>query len=96
MTTPVVSQRFTAEEALQFLRESTATLDQAALGAPVTLKIREFSDCCWDELTPEQCSEWERYRAPARSRTSRVLEWLARYRVTEILLVYARRVVFRR
>lgn len=92
MTTHVVSQRFTAEEALRFLGDVTATLDQAELQTPVKLEVSEDFGCYWDKLSSEQRNKWEHLRTPKESWTGYMLDFMTRYQVTYEILSFIRRV----
>lgn len=82
MTTWNVAERFTAEEALQFLRDATARLDAATLDAQVKLRLSESADSYWAMLSPETLGKWSSFRTPPVTQGSNVLEWFLQFRIT--------------
>ena len=68
MSTHLVPQRFTAEEAYDFFQETTKNLDQETLHTQVKLEFRhEMDGVYWDQLSLDAQHKWERYRTPAES-----------------------------
>ena len=75
MTTHVVIQRWTAEEAQRFLRSIMGALDKEKLEERVVLRIPDYFDEYWEKLSPENCAKWSPYRTPPVSRLALVMEW---------------------
>ena len=93
MTTWVVPQRFTAEEALEFLNNATADLSKEVLAAPVILEIINHDNEHWEKLSPEAYKIWSRFKTPPVTWWSNVLEWLLQYKPTRYIIVTARRIL---
>ena len=93
MTTWVVPQRFTAEEALEFLSNATAALSKEALDAPVSLEIIKHDNEHWEKLSPEAYKIWSRFKTPPVTWWSNVLEWCLQYKPTRYMIVTARRIL---
>ena len=78
MTTRVVEERFTAREALAFLRENTAHLTKDDLCAPIDLQ--RSLDAEWDpavywaKLSPDQQASWASFQMPGLSWKERILD----------------------
>ncbi|KAI1794200.1 hypothetical protein LXA43DRAFT_1118910 [Ganoderma leucocontextum] len=68
MTTHVVSQRFSAEEALEFFRRETKDLPRNALEAHLILSVEGeamyYSDVYWSRLSPQLQAQWASLRTP--------------------------------
>lgn len=90
MTTWVVPQRLTAEEALEFFRNIKDGLD---LNAPLKLKIAQRRDEYWDRLTPETYRSWSQFRTPPVTWWSNVLEWFLMFRPTRYIILDVRRLL---
>ncbi|KAF7796731.1 hypothetical protein EIP86_007914 [Pleurotus ostreatoroseus] len=66
MTTHLIPQRFTAEEAYAFFREATKDLGQETLLTQVKLEFRyEIDSVYWDHLSLDVQRKWDYYRTPA-------------------------------
>ena len=68
MSTHLVPERFTAEEAYAFFQETTKDLGQETLLTQVKLEFRhEIDSVYWDHLSVDVQRKWENYRTPAES-----------------------------
>ena len=81
MTTHVVTQRFTAAEALSFYNEHLSQLSDHVLARRLTLspgfeQLRD-PDLYWSLLTPQDRQRWQAYRVGPRSWGHRLLAWIA-------------------
>ena len=96
MTTPVISQRFTAKEALQFFRDTTGQLDRTTLQDQVTLKpgfaAMQDANVYWSKLTPDSLAVFGRHRTPPPSWWSGVLAWVLSYPAGYRIIVSIRRI----
>lgn len=93
MTTHVVSQRWTAEEALEFLRSVMETLDAKTLQEEVVLGIPSLVYDYWGKLPPELSDKWAPYRTPPLSRFSLFMGWLFEFDMLCAIVVYVRRIL---
>lgn len=76
MTTHVIDERWSAEEALAFFSDIQASLTLDILDSNVALKptldIIGVPDLRWNQLSPEFRSSWRKHRSPPAPRS-----WLA-------------------
>ncbi len=93
MTTWVVTQRLTAHEALEFLRNTTDDLDHEAFNTPLRLEPADYLDGYWGKLTPEIYQSWSQFRTPPVTWWSSVLEWFLQYKVTRRPILALRRLL---
>ncbi|EJF65244.1 hypothetical protein DICSQDRAFT_124494 [Dichomitus squalens LYAD-421 SS1] len=95
MTTHIVSQRFTAEEALKFLNDSAMDVPQDALEAPLELGMEYGamfdSEVYWSRLPPGLQASWTDYRAPPLPRSFWILNWLIQIPIFRRVIVPGRR-----
>ncbi|OSD06695.1 hypothetical protein PYCCODRAFT_1382512 [Trametes coccinea BRFM310] len=79
MATLSAHERFSAAEALQFLREIEKGLTSDTLNSSVTVQeqrvydLSDYPDLYWSQLDPELQRQWRSYRPPALSRVDRLL-----------------------
>lgn len=90
MTTWVVPQRFTADEALEFFHNITDGLE---LDTPVKLKVIQRADEHWDKLTPKLYCSWSQFRTPPVTWWSNVLEWFLQFKPTRSVILATRRLL---
>ncbi|OJT03961.1 hypothetical protein TRAPUB_5354, partial [Trametes pubescens] len=68
MTTHVVAERFTAAEAANFIEFAIASVPEASLATPVSLRTEwecfEHPDIYWARTTPAFRDHWAHFRAP--------------------------------
>ena len=93
MTTYVVAQRWTAEEALRFIRSIMATLDEETRQELVVLRRPEYFDEYWERLSPENRAKWTPYRTPPVPRLALVMEWFYQFEVPQSIVKSVRRVI---
>ena len=93
MTTYVVAQRWTAEEALRFIRSIMTTLDEKTLQELVVLRRPEYFDEYWESLSPENRAKWAPYRTPPVPRLALVMEWFYQFEVIRSIVKSVRRVI---
>ncbi|RXW20266.1 hypothetical protein EST38_g5587 [Candolleomyces aberdarensis] len=97
MTTRVIPQRFTAQEALDFLENSVAELPKGALQSWFREK-NEVNHIQYDEydrwkLLPRKFIEkWAVYKEPPLTRSTRTLRWLCSFEVLRVFVSWGRRV----
>ena len=95
MTTRVVSQRFTAEEALAFFERAVDTLPSNLLPSPVTITGAStaigYTGSYWNSLPSDFCDRWLLYRSPPPSWTDKVLLHIFRTDIGWNILHYVRR-----
>ena len=95
MTTPLIKQRFTAEEALAFFRDTTTHLSHDMLDNPVTLRpgfaAMLDANVYWSHVPPESLAIYGIHRTPPPSWGTRVLHWVLYYRIGYRLIVWLRR-----
>lgn len=79
MSTHIIEDRWSAEEALAFFEEIVEGLSPDALNSSVTcqfdLELLDDSDLYWNQLSAEMQCMWKMYRPPPLSWTSRILRW---------------------
>ena len=71
MTTHIISERFTALEALSFFHRHVSGLRQEILGAQITLNTMTRATCLkpesfWSLLGTSDQEKWHEYRVPPR------------------------------
>ncbi len=93
MTTWVVDQRLTAEEALEFFRDIVDDMDDEALESPISLELTQYRDDYWKMLPPEICCTWSRFRTPPVTWWSNVLEWFLQFKLTLQIILTVRRLL---
>ncbi|KAI9067538.1 hypothetical protein FKP32DRAFT_1563508 [Trametes sanguinea] len=82
MATLSAHERFSAAEALEFLREIEKDLTSGILNSSVTLTMQQdhdlsdHPDIYWSQLSPELQRQWSSYRPPSLSRIDRLLRWI--------------------
>lgn len=80
MSTHVIEERWSAEEALAFFNETLAGLSPDVLDSSVTLQFDldplDDPDRYWNQLSADLQCMWKMYRPPPLSWTSRVLRWV--------------------
>ncbi|EJF65250.1 hypothetical protein DICSQDRAFT_152498 [Dichomitus squalens LYAD-421 SS1] len=95
MTTHIVSQRFSAEEALAFFKASTKDLTQDALEASLELTMEYEplydSDVYWSRLPSELQARWICHRTPPLPRWFYVLNRLIQIPVCRRIILPVRR-----
>ncbi|RDX55194.1 hypothetical protein OH76DRAFT_1397576 [Lentinus brumalis] len=97
MTTHVLSQRFTAQEAWQFFDTQVVNLPLDVLETTVQPSInwsaRVDPDVYWSTLSPELQASWGHFRAPPCSIWSDLLNWFIGFPRCCQLIVFTRRVL---
>ncbi|TFK89104.1 hypothetical protein K466DRAFT_545831 [Polyporus arcularius HHB13444] len=97
MTTPNTEKRFTAQEALQFFRDTTASLPGRTLDAHVVLKIGFApmfdADIYWSKLAPESLAIYGVHRTPPPSWWTRVLDWMLSFSIGFRVIIPLRRIL---
>ncbi|KAH9944555.1 uncharacterized protein BXZ73DRAFT_39441 [Epithele typhae] len=84
MTTYVIHERFTAEEALRFFKDTTTQVSDEALNTkfltPET-EARRIStgDVYWSRLSPQDQEFWKRYRTPPEAWWIPLVRWLLQF-----------------
>ncbi len=92
MVTWDVRARFTAEQALQFFEQHVSGLDENMLYAiPRNSEYQEYD--YWSELSPDFVRKWAHLRIPPEPITRKMLRWICRYRVCDMLVQRIRRMV---
>ena len=95
MTTHVISERFSAEEALKFFRDNTTTLSPDTLDTPVTVKLDYIAindpEVYWLKLPPSLQTSWSQFRTPPQPRWWYVLDLLFRFPGFRKLFAFIRR-----
>ena len=97
MTTHVVSQRFTAVEALSFYNEHFSGLPDDLLAHPLTLcmgfePLRD-PEVYWSRLSPQDLLRWQSFRVPPNSWDERLLRWILRSTLAWKLVAPIRRML---
>ena len=97
MTTHVMDDRFTAEEAYDFFRDSTHRLPEDTLKTRLELVIgfdaMADSDVYWSKLSPPLQKTWARYRTPPLPWWAYLLDRVLSYKLGWRLVVFVRRVL---
>lgn len=97
MTTHVISQRFSAEEALEFFQSETKDLAQDVIGGHLVLSIEgqamNSSEVYWSRLSPQRQTQWASLRTPPLGRWIHILNWLIRIPVCCRVIVSVRRLL---
>ncbi|KAH9944558.1 uncharacterized protein BXZ73DRAFT_39962, partial [Epithele typhae] len=95
MTTHVVHERFTAEEALRFFRDTTARISAEALDSkcPSDLDWSVTSDVYWSRLSPQDQATWRRHRTPPLPWWTPILGWLLQTETAWLAFAYVRRLL---
>ncbi len=95
MVTWDAQARFTVEEALQFFERHVPHLDGNVLyTAPRKYDLEEFGDR-WSNLPPDFVEKWVHLRILPEPMSRKVLCWICRYRICDILLQRIRRMMRR-
>ncbi|KAI0355663.1 hypothetical protein OH77DRAFT_1495940 [Trametes cingulata] len=95
MTTHVISERFTAREAADFLDSTIAQVSEATLGKALTV-FPEW-ECCantdiyWSRTSPGFRARWEQYRTPERSWVVWVIDRITDFPIAWRALCFIRR-----
>ena len=81
MTTHVISQRFTAAQALSFWEEAIKSIPRTEWETPVPERdpsiVPPTLDEFWDKFTPTGFAErWKMYRSPPVPLMTRVMQWI--------------------
>jgi hypothetical protein len=95
MVTHEVSQRFTAPQALEFLRELCSTLSPAELQIGLRGRlswIYEPGYDKWSGLPPNFVKEWASFRIPELPLLTKVLRWICCFDLGRGVVRLARRV----
>lgn len=95
MTTHLISRRFTALEAANFIEDIYAGLSEATLSLPITLEPN-WDSCTnaqlyWSQTRPEFADQWSSYRTPERTWAARFLDWFGDMPVGWLILTFTRR-----
>ncbi len=97
MTTHIVSQRFTAEEAQAFLQSVMNRSPRDVLTVRLKLAPRydamSYSDVYWSKLSPQLQKSWSELRTPPTPFWSNILDWLIRFPTVCNLIVPVRRIL---
>ncbi|KAI0363342.1 hypothetical protein BV20DRAFT_958483, partial [Pilatotrama ljubarskyi] len=94
MTTHILAERFTAEEALVFLDNITAQVSEDASSAPVILKV-DWSTCddsgnYWYYTPPGFIELWSHYRTPQHGWSAHAVDALCTYQAGWSAVCYLR------
>ena len=97
MTTHVIADRLTAEEAYRFFRDTTANLPDDTAKAGVVLKVgfeaMVDSDVYWSKLPPQLQAVWGRYRTPSLPWWSLLFSQAIQYDLVWKAVVFLRRIM---
>ena len=97
MTTHVHSQRFTAQEARNFLREEIHLLPCHIITAALDLIPQWLamtnSGIYWSKVPPHLQGCWRHYRTPPPSWWLKVLTWIMKFPICCRIIVFVRRAV---
>ncbi|KAH9944565.1 uncharacterized protein BXZ73DRAFT_39566, partial [Epithele typhae] len=95
MTTHVLHERFTAEEALCFVRDTTSHLSAETLDAKCSTELNwsVTSDAYWSRLSPQDQATWRRHRTPPLPWWTPILEWLLQTDTAWCAFAYVRRLL---
>ncbi len=94
MVTWDVGARFTAEQALHFFEQHVPDLDENLLYATPPRSDYEDYDY-WSVLPPEFARKWAHLRVPPEPITRKLLRWICRYRICDMLVQRIRRMLRR-
>ena len=97
MTTHVVNDRFTAEEAYDFFRDNTNHLPHDTLKTHLELRIgfdaMADNDVYWSKLSPQLQEAWARHRAPPLPWWAFLLDRILSYKLGWRIVTFVRRVL---
>ncbi|KAM5531272.1 hypothetical protein V8D89_015073 [Ganoderma adspersum] len=97
MTTHIVSQRFSAEEALEFFRCETEDLPRNVREAQLVLSFEgeamDSSDVYWSRLSPQCQAQWAWLRTPPLGCWFHILNWLIQIPACCRVIVSVRRLL---
>lgn len=97
MTTHVISQRFTAEEARMFLENELRLLAPDIRATPLDMKVNfnvlANPEMYWSMVPVHTKAGWCEFRTPPRSLESTMLNQLMRYPTLRKIIVLTRRIL---